>query len=131
MPPLEPRGTDALPLPPRANLEQYHNRAKSLLKACRSADSAAAVRAWARQWLESLVALTDGTNDAERTTADRVRQLLHREIDREVDKIEREARQSGLISDGTPDAGARNACSLADAQLFLARPSSTPRRMPS
>ena len=55
---MQPRGTDALPLPPSANLEQYHNRAKSLLKACRSADGAA-VRAWARQWLESLAALTD------------------------------------------------------------------------
>src|SRR6476659_3282987 len=55
---MEPRGTDALPLPPRANLEQYHNRAKGLLKACRSGDGAA-VRAWARQWLESLAALTD------------------------------------------------------------------------
>ena len=116
MQPPEPRGTDALPLPPRANLEQYHNRAKSLLKACKSGDSAAAVRAWARQWIESLAALTDGTNDADRTTADRVRQLRHREIDREVDNIEREARLSGLISDATPAT-----CSLADAQLFLAR----------
>src|SRR4030095_17265631 len=54
---MQPRGTDAIPLPPRANLEQYHNRAKGLLKACK-ADDGAAVRAWARQWLESLAALT-------------------------------------------------------------------------
>jgi len=115
MQPLEPRGTGALPLPPRANLEQYHNRAKSLLKACRSGDSAA-VRTWARQWLESLAALTDTARDGGRTTADEVRQLRHREIDREVDEIERDARASGLLSD---DGGA--ACSLADAHLFLAR----------
>jgi hypothetical protein len=48
---MQPRGTDAIPLPPRANLEQYHSRAKGLLKACKS-DDGAAVRAWARQWLE-------------------------------------------------------------------------------
>jgi len=41
---MQPRGTDAIPLPPRANLEQYHNRAKGLLKACK-ADDGAAVRA--------------------------------------------------------------------------------------
>ena len=116
MSPLEPRGTDALPLPPRANLEQYHNRAKSLLKACKSADGSAAVRAWARQWLESLAKLADGATDGERTTADRVRQLRHREIDREVDKIERDARASGLLAEN-----GRGTCSLTDAQLFLAR----------
>src|SRR6478609_3490437 len=119
MHPLAPRGTDALPLPPRANLEQYHNRAKSLLKACKSADSATAVRAWARQWLESLAALTDAAKDGERTTADTVRQLRHREIDPEVDKIERDARESGLLTE--PSEGGTAVCSLADAQLFLAR----------
>jgi len=115
MQPLEPRGTDALPLPPRANLEQYHKRAKSLQKACSSGDSSA-VRAWATQWLESLAALTDSAKHGERTTADEVRQLRHREIDREVDHIERDARASGLLADN----GGGN-CSLADAQLFLAR----------
>ena len=116
MQPLDPRGTDALPLPPRANLEQYHNRAKSLLRACRSADSATAVRAWATRWLESLAALADGANAGERTTADRVRQLRHKEIDREVDKIERDARASGLLAQN-----GSGTCVLADAQLFLAR----------
>ncbi len=114
---MEPRGTDALPLPPRANLEQYHNRAKSLLKACKSVDSASAVRAWARQWLESLAALTDSARtDAPARTADQIRRLYRKEIDSEVDKIERDARESGLLSDDTTAA-----CSLADAQLFIAR----------
>ena len=82
MQPPEPRGTDALPLPPRANLEQYHNRAKSLLKACRSGDGTAAVRAWARQWLESLTALTDNAKNGERTTADELRRPRYEQIDR-------------------------------------------------
>ena len=113
---MQPRGTDAIPLPPRASLEQYHNRAKGLLKACKSGDGAA-VRTWARQWLESLAALTDSaTADAPPKTADRIRRLYRKEIDREVDKIEQDARESGLLSDD--DA---TACSLADAQLFLAR----------
>jgi hypothetical protein len=114
MHPLEPRGTDAIPLPPRPNLEQYHNRAKSLLKACKSGDGNA-VRAWARQWLDSLAALTDAANDGQRQTADEIRQLRTR-IDREIDDIERDARQSGLLVES-----GSGTCSLADAQLFLAR----------
>src|SRR5512141_931613 len=96
---MEPRGTAAIPLPPKPNLEQYRNRARSLLNACRSGD-AAAVRAWAAQWLASLAALQWDVKDPER----------------EVDHIERDARESGLLSDG-----AESACSLSDAQLFLAR----------
>ena len=38
---MQPRGTDAIPLPPRPNLEQYRNRAKSLVKACASGDAEA------------------------------------------------------------------------------------------
>jgi len=108
---MEPRGTDAIPLPPRANVEQYHNRAKSLLKACKSADPAA-VRSWARQWLESLAALYEGVDVADRTRAGDALRLRRTQIDREVDKIERDAREGGLLSD---------ACSLTQAQLFLAR----------
>ena len=121
---MEPRGTDAIPLPPRANLEQYHNRAKSLLKACKSGDGVA-VRTWAKQWLESLATLQDDATDASRRTADdssvseraaRARRLQQKEIEREIDRIERDARESGLVSDG-----AATSCSLSDAQLFLAR----------
>ena len=95
---MDPRGTDDIPLPPRASVEHYHNRAKSLLKACRTRDPEA-VRTWARSWLESLASL-----------------LRRDPFDREVDRIVREARESGLLSDD-PDA----TCALADAQLFLAR----------
>jgi ankyrin repeat protein len=47
---------------------------------------------------------------------DRIRRLYRKEIDREVDKIERGARESGLLSDDDTAT-----CSLADAQLFMAR----------
>jgi ankyrin repeat protein len=111
---MEPRGTGAIPLPPQANLEQYHNRAKSLLKACRSGDPNA-VRAWARQWLESLASLDDAANGDPPNAATRV-ERLRTHVDREVEQIERDARESGLVGG---DAATR--CSLADAQLFLAR----------
>jgi hypothetical protein len=110
---MQPRGTDAIPLPPRANREQYHRRAKSLLEACRSRDRDA-VRAWARDWLESLASLHDRVPEPERARSSR--RLRAEEIDREVTKIERDARESGLLSD-EPNATP----SLANAQLFLAR----------
>jgi ankyrin repeat protein len=45
---------DTLPLPPRPSLEQYRKLAKDLVAAARSNDDNA-VRAWASDWLESLV----------------------------------------------------------------------------
>jgi hypothetical protein len=111
---MEPRGTDAIPLPPRPNLEQYHNRAKSLVKACKSGD-AKAVREWARQWLESLAALSLDAEVASRPVADEARGL-RRHLDREIDKIERDARESGILAENST-----NGCTLTNAQLFLAR----------
>ena len=49
-----PNPQDALPLPPRPNLEQYKKLAKDLVKACASTD-AEAVGAWATNWVEKLV----------------------------------------------------------------------------
>jgi len=112
---MQPRGTAALPLPPRANREHYHNRAKSLVKACRTRDRDA-LRAWARDWLESLLAQYDRTSESDGARAFDTHRLRRWPIDREVDTIEREARESGLLSED-PNAD----CSLADAQLFLAR----------
>jgi ankyrin repeat protein len=109
---MRPRGTDAIPLPPRPNLEQYRNRAKSLVKACESSDPTA-IRVWARQWLESLAALRDDQKPSDATD---VRHLHWAQIDREIDRIERDARDSRLTSD---DGSA--SCTLSDAQLFLAR----------
>jgi len=112
---MQPRGTDAIPLPPRPNLEQYRHRAKSLVKACASGD-ADAVRSWARGWLESLGALHDENRSAEADAVETPRYLKWTEIDREIDAIEKDARSSRLI-DGDGDAS----CTLADAQLFIAR----------
>jgi len=111
---MQPRGTDAIPLPPRPSLEQYHNRAKGLVKACRSGDPSA-VRQWARQWLESLATLSLDAEVASRPVADEARGL-RRDLDGEISKIERDARDSQLLSTASTDG-----CTLTNAQLFLAR----------
>jgi hypothetical protein len=41
--------SDAIPIPPRPNLEHYKKQAKDLLKACQASDPAA-IRAWTNQW---------------------------------------------------------------------------------
>ncbi|HEX7286541.1 MAG TPA: ankyrin repeat domain-containing protein [Candidatus Angelobacter sp.] len=51
-----PNPQDALPLPPRPNLEQYRKLAKDLLKAARSTDEGA-LRIWSRRWIKRLVKL--------------------------------------------------------------------------
>ena len=48
--------SDALPLPPRPNLEQYKKLAKDFQNACKSSDSDA-IRQWAARWLETLARL--------------------------------------------------------------------------
>jgi ankyrin repeat protein len=50
--------SDALPLPPRPNLEQYRKRAKELVKICKSGNREA-VRAWVGAWINELVRLYD------------------------------------------------------------------------
>ena len=110
---MRPRGTDAIPLPARPNIEQYRNRAKGLLKACASGDPDA-VRTWARQWLEAL-ADQAGPGALSRRAEDPPTRFTEREIAKEVEAIERDARSARLIGD------ADAACTLADAQLFMAR----------
>src|SRR5688572_17461569 len=112
---MRPRGTDAIPLPPRPNLEQYRKRAKGLVKACKTGDRDT-VRAWAREWLTALAELHGATNTSERDGAAGPRHLEWAQIGREVDRIEKDARESNLLS----DAGS-GSCTLADSQLFLAR----------
>lgn len=53
---MYPNPQDVLPLPPRPSVEQYRKRAKDLVKAHRSGDSGA-LRAWAREWMETLARL--------------------------------------------------------------------------
>ena len=52
---MYPNPQDAVPLPPRPDLEQYRKRAKELVKACRAGPDA--VRAWAAGWVAHLLAL--------------------------------------------------------------------------
>jgi ankyrin repeat protein len=111
---MRPRGTDAIPLPARPNIEQYRNRAKGLVKACASRDSDA-VRAWAQQWLEALGNQANSISSGKRAE-DPPTRFTEREIANEVDQIERDARNSHLIGEGDSVA-----CTLTDAQLFLAR----------
>jgi ankyrin repeat protein len=53
-----PNPHDALPLPAHPNLEQYKKLAKDLVIAANS-DDPAALKAWARTWIESLVRLAN------------------------------------------------------------------------
>ena len=48
--------SDAIPLPPRPNLEQYKKLARDLQVACKSGDPAA-LRQWAARWVETLARL--------------------------------------------------------------------------
>lgn len=103
---------DALPLPPRPNLEQYKKRAKDLVKACKSRDQGA-IRAWARAWIETLVrlhSLTIGHPEAD----DPERQDP---IDRATALIEERVKHGNLATAGKPSAIA----TLANAQFFIAR----------
>jgi len=57
--------SDALPLPPRPNLEQYKKLAKDFQSACESSD-AGAVRVWAASWLQKLAGLQEIDRGARR-----------------------------------------------------------------
>jgi len=96
--------SDALPLPPRPNLEQYRKLAKDFRRACRSSDPSA-VRQWAAQWLQSLARLRGPENTAD----------VSRRINREARRLEE--RWKDLIQKN-PD---RAQCRLTDAQFFIAR----------
>ncbi len=73
---------DTLPLPPSPSLEQYKKRAKALVGAAESSDPAA-VREWARKWLESL---------ASSLGADIITPFVRDSIDRAVAHIEARVR---------------------------------------
>ncbi|MEP6495045.1 MAG: ankyrin repeat domain-containing protein [bacterium] len=94
---------DTLPLPPRPNLAQYKKRAKELVLAANSSDSTA-VRAWAVQWLESLIKLLGVA----------VTPFAQSSFDRAVDEIEQRIRQHRARKHGSGQ------ITLADTQFFLA-----------
>jgi hypothetical protein len=53
---MYPNPQEALPLPPRPNINQYKKLAKDLVKSCRSG-APAAIRVWALTWIQALAAL--------------------------------------------------------------------------
>jgi hypothetical protein len=107
--------SDALPLPPRPNLDQYEMLANDLQHACKSGEPGA-IRACATRWLETLAQLRDMEHkraraDARTSPATDVQQA----IEREAGRIDRCWRELKIPQD-------RNAeCRLADAQFFIAR----------
>jgi ankyrin repeat protein len=96
--------SDALPLPPRPNVEQYKKLAKELRQACQSPDHGA-LRAWAERWLATLARL-----QGRETTAD-----VERAIGSDIERVERQWCQTQKSKE-RPER-----CTLADAQFFLAR----------
>src|ERR1700736_2857542 len=96
--------SDALPLPPRPNLEQYRKLAKDFQSACKSTDPGA-IRDWAARWAEKIARL-----QSLEITPD-----VRRQIDIQAERIE----QRWHKFRETSERDAR--CTLADAQFFVAR----------
>ena len=96
--------SDALPLPPRPNLEQYKKLAKDFQHACKSSDPGA-IRDWAARWTETIARLQGLEITPE----------VRRQIDCEAERIEHRWRKYQK----TNERAAR--CTLADAQFFVAR----------
>lgn len=100
---------DALPLPPRPNLEQYKKQAKELLKACKS-DDPQALPAWVKQWVEAHVRPDPAVASARRAyTAGEIAHRIRQGIDSMTRRL------------GLTDASSRGDCTLARAQFALAR----------
>jgi ankyrin repeat protein len=94
--------SDALPLPPRPNLEQYKKLAKDLQHVCKSGD--AAIRVWAVRWVETLARLRGQTTPE-----------VQREIQADTDRVERVWHRTQESNEPVVR------CTLAGAQFFVAR----------
>lgn len=97
-----PNPQDALPLPPRSNLERYRKLAKDLVKACKSGNPDG-LRGWAWEWIRNLVRL----NALDKTPG------LPVEIRRWVEEV------TGFATRKLHSGAHR--CVLADAQFVIAR----------
>jgi ankyrin repeat protein len=107
--------SDALPLPPRPDLDQYKKLAKDLQQACRSGDPDA-IRAWATRWLEALARLLDMQHKLARADARTSPPMdVRHAIEREAGRIDRRWRELRIPGDRKAE------CRLADAQFFVAR----------
>ena len=93
--------SEALPLPPRPNLEQYKKLAKDFQKACKS-ETAGVVREWALRGVEAIARL-QGLG------------VTQNQINREAARIEQRWHKLKKMNDGAGH------CTLASAQYFIAR----------
>ena len=95
--------SDALPLPPRPDLDQYRKLAKDLKRACESGDDGA-IREWAGRWITALARLRNETVPTE----------IERAINRDALSIERRWREWRKKE-------STDTCRLTDAQFMIAR----------
>src|SRR5215475_9601175 len=95
--------SDALPLPPRPNLEQYKKLAKDFQKVCKSSDPGA-IRDWAVRWAETIA----GLQGLEITPE------VRSQIDGDARAIELRWRKFKETNERA------TRCTLADAQFFVA-----------
>ena len=96
--------SDALPLPPHPNLEQYKKLAKDFQQACKTGDPGA-VRDWAARWAET-VARLQGLPDSPE-----VRAAVHSDTERIRRRWQRLQQSNENV----------RRCTLAGAQLLIAR----------
>jgi len=125
-----PNPHDALPLPPRPNLEQYKKRAKDLLKASQSPDPTA-LRTWCARWVERMFVIPSEVAVSRSDTAMKSRDLVasSETADHRTDDLEKFARQQlpqttwGQTHSPVPPSAARRAdtATLTAAQFVIAR----------
>ncbi len=96
--------SDAIPLPPRPDLEQYRTLAKDFQHASKSSDPDA-IRDWGAQWAETITRLQGLEITPE----------VRRQIDRDTERIERNWSKFNKTK------GRAARCTPADARLFVAR----------
>lgn len=96
--------SDALPLPPRPNVEQYKKLAKDFQLSCKSTGTGA-IRDWAVRWAERIARLQGHEITSE----------LQRQINNEAERIEHRWHKFKKTNERA------ERCTLADAQFFLAR----------
>jgi len=112
---------DALPLPPHPSLDHYRRLAKDLVRACRS-DAPDAIRAWTTAWIETLVArhgLSVSLPGSHRAcTPAEIRERIDRSAQRIAKHLQGKTRPRSRA--------ATTACTLAGAQLAIARESGFP-----
>ncbi|HEY0873980.1 MAG TPA: ankyrin repeat domain-containing protein [Vicinamibacterales bacterium] len=99
--------SDALPLPPRPDLDQYKKLARELQRAAGSAEPDA-FRRWASRWLETLARLRSANAPAD--AADPLAAIA-----REAERVERQWRDFVRAPERA------HAIKLTDAQFFIAR----------